>query len=282
MARLQKTAYAPFPNYNDYGDVMKGFEAQDKALAELQKASDALPEGEIVGAVLSWPRGDGQAYYIVTKASPLTVAWIDAIDGWTVEAATIRGLTREDVLAQLWHRQKLTDLFSAGDRWWNEREIGETLHYHNSFGQFVRGTVVEHEGEKMLLPIALVGAWKKIDLPRRYDDGTILVPYHARKIAEGEPFRPHEANMYEHDSFRPNPKHRDFDPTTAEPIDLSVPEMTGAEEEIARLFGIAEAVIDTLDRLTSENVREKLDKAAKQLALRETGEAVFSLPKEDA
>jgi hypothetical protein len=92
--------------YEEWPDVI--------GLRELMEQSDALAEGEVVGALLSWPRGDGAAYYQVTKASPLTLRWIQCGDEWTVEPALIRGLTLADVRQEVWHRRQLRQIFGAG------------------------------------------------------------------------------------------------------------------------------------------------------------------------
>jgi hypothetical protein len=81
---------------------------QDQQLNELQKISDALPPGEVVGAILSWQRADGYAVYRVVKAKPLCIEHIPVGDAWRVEPALIRGITKQDVLDMLardraWH-----------------------------------------------------------------------------------------------------------------------------------------------------------------------------------
>ena len=91
-------------NTTDWDTRMK---AEGKALDALQVKSDALPKGEIVGAMLQFSVGDGSAVYVVTKASPLTVAHVPAFDGYRVHEATIRGLRVKDVLHQLKWRKVL-------------------------------------------------------------------------------------------------------------------------------------------------------------------------------
>jgi hypothetical protein len=82
--------------------------AEGEALTALYAKSDALPDGEIVGAVIEFSVGDGSAVYVVTKTKPLTVAHVPAYDGYRVHEATIRGLRIKDVLHQLKWRKVWT------------------------------------------------------------------------------------------------------------------------------------------------------------------------------
>lgn len=114
MAKLERYSLDGFPDWDDPqydGDVMAGFAADSAALDKLRAVSDALPEGEIVGALLNWSRGDGRAYYVVTKERPLTLAWVPTGDRYSVEAALIRGLTKADVLAMQQHGKVIGSLF---------------------------------------------------------------------------------------------------------------------------------------------------------------------------
>jgi hypothetical protein len=85
-------------NPTDWDARMK---AEGNVLDALQAKSDALPEGEIVGALIQFSVADGSAVYVVTKAKPLTVAHVPAFDGYRVHEAMIRGLRVADVLHQL-------------------------------------------------------------------------------------------------------------------------------------------------------------------------------------
>lgn len=116
MAKLEQYAYEPFPNYEEYDNIMEGFKAEDEALNKLFAKSEKLPEGKVVGAVLRWQRGDGYAYYIVTKERPLTLAFISAGDRWAVEDALIRGLTLADVKQMIASERKLRALWSRSTR----------------------------------------------------------------------------------------------------------------------------------------------------------------------
>lgn len=76
----------------------------------LTQISDSLPDGQVVGAVLSWPRADGYAHYLVTADEPLTLQHIPYIDAWSVEPALIKGLDRDDVLNMLDREKRLRAL----------------------------------------------------------------------------------------------------------------------------------------------------------------------------
>lgn len=82
------------PGYKDWSAV---YDAQDKKLEELLAASAKInysdPKASLKGAIVSFPRGDGAAYYIVTKDKPLTVANIPFCDAWTTDWPTINGIT---------------------------------------------------------------------------------------------------------------------------------------------------------------------------------------------
>lgn len=84
----------------------------DAALAALKHTSDNLPDGEIVGALLSFPIADGYAFYTVTSASPLTVQHVNYGDAWSINGIMVKGLDRQDVLDHL-TRQKALDAFHA-------------------------------------------------------------------------------------------------------------------------------------------------------------------------
>lgn len=97
MARLEATSPAGSP-----ASYMESDE-----FSHLQATSDALPEGDVVGAVLRFPAADSYAYYLVTADEPLTLRHLNYGDGWTIPAPYIRGLEREDVLQMLEHRRRL-------------------------------------------------------------------------------------------------------------------------------------------------------------------------------
>ena len=150
-------------------------------------------------------------------------------------------------------------------------KLGATVHYHNSFGQFIRcevvmGTTVHDKSmHKCLKPVALVGDWAKFDLPRRMPDGTINYGYQADKIRNGDCFEPNYGCIFE--SGRPGGRHFEVDPSKLPALDLSVPEMSDEKAAEAKLWT---AVKEAQAALTSEDnynrgPRERLEAALKAI-----------------
>jgi|GEM_PF-1567996 len=113
MARLGTIKFPAFPDFRaDPAPDFKALSAeQDREMEKLQAKSDSLAPGEIVGALVRWPRADGYAYYVVTKEKPLTLAHVPYLDAYQVEGALIRGLNRADILAMLEGARDLARLF---------------------------------------------------------------------------------------------------------------------------------------------------------------------------
>jgi hypothetical protein len=111
MAKLDPNPYPlPEPNWQDFRNSpdTKVFDALLEASNNLD-----LDSGEVEGGMLRWQRADGYAWYIVTKAKPLTVQHVPYGDAWSIEPALIRGLNMQDVLEQLIRAKRMHDLFSA-------------------------------------------------------------------------------------------------------------------------------------------------------------------------
>lgn len=150
-----------------------------------------------------------------------------SLDGLGVQKV-FGGEEIERALKRAAHFSRVIDENTA---WWSARKVGEIVHYHNGFGQFVRGEIVDVNGEKKMRPIALVGNYREYDLPIRNRDGSIN-HRQASTVAKGEPFAPNYGNMYESD---PRSTRFSLDPRPLEPIDLTVPEMTPEQAASARL-----------------------------------------------
>ncbi len=108
MAQLARTPLVLAP---ETGDWQKDMDAECTALEALQAKADAIPPGQIVGALIRFPRGDGYALYVVTKEKPLTLQWVQFGDRWQTEYITIRGLRRADVQHMVDGERKMRDLF---------------------------------------------------------------------------------------------------------------------------------------------------------------------------
>lgn len=147
---------------------------------------------------------------------------------------------------------------NGDDSFYESLPLGKIVHYHNSFGEFVRCEVVMASTEKSdgkaikcLKPIALVGNWKGFDLPRRNRDGSIELGYHAKKIVEGRCWRASASCVYESPRFSDRAV---SDPRKMEPISLEVPPMDAAAEQKARLEQIRQSVKEILDNYESDPV----------------------------
>ena len=124
----------------------------------------------------------------------------------------------------------LNGLHQLAEDFWASVKVGQVLHYHNGFGEFVRGVVIEEGGKKKLKPTALVGNWPQRELPSRRPNGEIYYPYHAKKVlfgGEDAAWQPNDGCVYE--SLTYSRRNETADPATMDPIDLSVPEPTAEE-----------------------------------------------------
>lgn len=81
-----------------------------RALADLARAQS--PGDDLVGETIRFPRGDGNAVYMVWKRRPLQLVWIELGDAWRVEDALIRGLRLADVQEKVRQAKALRALFS--------------------------------------------------------------------------------------------------------------------------------------------------------------------------
>lgn len=144
--------------------------------------------------------------------------------------------TSEKILDSIEWSEKLQLIHNESDRWYQSLVVGQIVHYHNAFSQYVRCVVVNDEcnGQSpSLKPLALVGAWQKFDLPKRRRDGTIAQSIQVDQIQNGTVMRPNASNIYECYLFSDAGRK---DPRKLKPLDLSVPDMTPQEILIARLW----------------------------------------------
>lgn len=165
---------------------------------------------------------------------------------------------------------------SSGD-WFSKLNIGDTYHYHNGFGSFVRCVVVYGEDDldgktkKLLQPIALVGDWKSYDLPRRQPDGSIHYPYHAKHVIEqSDAWRPSAGCIYEHPDYARSYSLIQIDPRGLEPISLTLPSMTVVEQELAILVNLRDNAVRVLsdhNLSTAEDYKRVFDDVISMLGL---------------
>jgi hypothetical protein len=142
------------------------------------------------------------------------------------------------------------------DDFWKRQALGTVLHYHDSFGRYVRGEVVAVGRQKMLKPTALVGAWAPGDLARRMPNGTVYLGYHAKKISEGAAWAPHDSTVFESPSFSERRGVRE-DPRTMAPLNLELDEPTPQEKIRHMQEGVIQSVVKSLQD-TSVSVEDRL------------------------
>lgn len=94
----------------DYGAYSKRTDAMFKALTD---AAKAVPEGGVIGALMSFPIADGAAMYRVSKESPLTLEHVPYGDAWQIPHAHIRGIRKADVLKQVQADRAMAKLFGG-------------------------------------------------------------------------------------------------------------------------------------------------------------------------
>ena len=256
MARLSGTKISGFDK-RDGEDWDAYYARQEEGLNALAATSSAIPSGgDIEGALIKFSVADGYAHYVVTKASPLEVSHVPFGDGYEAPVPTIRGLNRDDVERQLAANRMWDRGTQRNDDFYSSLEEGQTVHWLHSFGAWIRCEAVRGkdsqtgEDRTVLKPVALVGDWRKHDLPKRNQDGSIRWGHQVKKIREGATMNPHESSIWE----SPRCAVRDrgaADPTGMEPIDVSgPPAMDEKEQEQARLWQLVarvrEAVSTTL------------------------------------
>ena len=207
MARLDRKSIVISTDYGS-ADWRKDEEGQLEAAAHL--AREASP-GDAVGELLRWHRADGYAVYMVTCERPLRLAHVDICDGYTVEAALIRGLDLATVRAMVEHERKMRHHLEHANDFYKGLEAGSIVHYHNGFKEFIRCEVVEapddeacvraEKGERCLRPLALVGGWGSYAL--------LADAYHMRMIREGSLFKPSASCIYENPEAKQVRRHED-------------------------------------------------------------------------
>ena len=174
--------------------------------------------------------------------------------GEVVKVFTKKELRRIVMLQNMFAAER-----SKSDNFYKTIAPGSVVHYHHGFGAFVRCLVVEkpasHEPDsalvKLLKPIALVGKWDALDLPRRFSDGSVDLGYQAEQIVNEKCFTPHASNIFEHNDF----EMRFGNPASMPSVDITVPPVK--DERTAELW---RAVNDARSALESDvdNPRERL------------------------
>lgn len=208
---------------------------------------------------------DGNAAWVIVKAR--------GKDTWEAEIApesldyvgTRRVFGGEEIRRAKRTTQLFHSLRNEHDEFWASRKIGEIVHYHSGFGQYVRGEVVEKDGKKVMKSTALVGDWRSYDLPHRNRFGKVEIGYHAQKVIEGDTFQPNSSNVVE-GGFRPRSGFATH-PRDLPALDLTVPAADEVEVELQRLIDLRERAaailsgIGSIDNVSPDSVRDILKQA---------------------
>lgn len=187
---------------------------------------------------------DGNPEWEVTRSRGRDV-WEAKCLGLDFEG-TVKVFTTEEIKRALAWKAAFQRNDDEGERFFAGLKLGQIVHYYNGFRNFVRCEVIRVNGKNLLQPIALVGEWRKMDLPRRNLDGTIEPGYYGKKIFNRTgAWQPSVGCVYEA-SERVRREHP-VDPGTLPPISLTVPDLTPAEEETAAKHTKLNAIRKALD-----------------------------------
>ncbi len=173
-----------------------------------------------------------------------------------VDAGEYKGTTRLFATKELESILRVAAAFDAAyarsDDYYAKVKVGDTVHYHHGFGEYVRCLVVEGtDGQgQMLKPIALVGAWK--DPVKRNPDGTLSESYMAQSIRKGAPWRPNAGCVFEAPEFTRQGVHTSVHPGTLAPINLNLPALT--PEETAQVAKVA--ILRKIQALADQGQRD--------------------------
>lgn len=244
-------------------------------------------EDEVIGRIVRFQIADGYAEYVVFDTKPLQLVHVP--ESYNISDAHMRGLTLKDIRALVNFDKRWASLRDEHEEYFASLPIGTIVHYDEGFGKFVRCVRVEGAKGNRLKPIALVGNWSEYDLPRRSADGSVRYSSGGRLMEPGFTFEPNYGSIWErYDAdrrawsmrgltaegtahlneigrarFAEQRYQAPFDPTTAEPIDLTLPEPTDEEKAVAVLARkvnlVREAVGEHPREQTVEAYRAMLD-----------------------
>lgn len=94
------------------GEDYKSYQARSDAMYQkLVEAEAALPDGEVVGAIIYFHFADGHAMYRVASAKPLRLQHLPYADAWHADPALVRGLRLADVEKMVERNRSLAKLF---------------------------------------------------------------------------------------------------------------------------------------------------------------------------
>jgi hypothetical protein len=171
---------------------------------------------------------------------------------------TQKSFMSAEILGSLGMSALFAGIHDENQKFLQSQKPGTILHYHNSFGQYVRQIVVKDGSVNKLKPIALVGNWDKHDLPYRHANGTVCQPYHAKKILSGELYDSLQCSTtYEHPTFvKPGTKFNNIDPRKLDPLSLELPPLEGDAKVATELWQLIEQVQAKLNPETEDRRKE--------------------------
>jgi hypothetical protein len=170
---------------------------------------------------------DGNPEWTVTKKAGKGV-WLAVALNDPDWAGSEKAFKKSEIEQALNMSNAISKMGSDHDQFYSNLKPGQIIHYHSSFGKFVRCEVTE---DHKLLPLSLVGAWDSYDLPRRNIDGSIYNPPYANDILCQKTMTPNFTNLWEA-SDRLQKQHNN--PIKLKPLNLSVPDMTPEQKETAK------------------------------------------------
>lgn len=171
------------------------------------------------------------------------------INGTTMPSSNageqVSDLTR-DVERRVEHQRALAATARQQSRdeeqFWEHLEEGTVLHHRNIADQFYRGVAERQEDGRTGLKItALVGDWPQHVRPHRDQYGEISARSYAAQQVEGQKvIRPNPAFIFESPTYDAYSKKHD--PREWAEVDLSAPDLSEDEREVARLERILREV----------------------------------------
>jgi hypothetical protein len=173
-------------------------------------------------------------------------------------AGVQKAFLREEILQSLNWQNLFENIHDESDKFYNNLSVDDVIHYNNGFNQYVRCKVVLEDNEKKLLPVALVGGWREYDLPHRRINGEIEYGYNARQINEQVSMRPNATNIWEFNRKGANP-------ADLLPIDLSVPDMTPDQSDIAKKWQTVQKINDLTSDYSTDNPQDIIDSVKRLL-----------------
>lgn len=106
------------PDFTDFDtDGRYDFEAHYRAerawIETIAEVARKHHKGDVVGEVIYFPMGDGQAQYLIWNTNPCELVWLPVGDAWSIPTAHARGLRTSDVREMVKAERSLSELFGG-------------------------------------------------------------------------------------------------------------------------------------------------------------------------